>query len=151
MSEQPNVVTDGGQGGTDTAEQQEVVVVPFTDDEGKEDSAVFEVTKPIMLVQLQDEIEAKVGESVMVSSSQRDPDSEPSESNPLFLVVAPESLDGRSVRGVINSHIPNRDYGLSADAKENKSLVEKINAGQTLSPEEVTQALRMLIQGQQPA
>lgn len=117
---------------------------PFVDDDGKATSKTFDVTKPVSPGQLQDEIEAAVGEEVMLAFAKPVPDAEASADNPLTLFLTPDSVDGRKVRGVIDKHSPDPHYGLTEEGQARHAVLEKVKQGETLEPGELTMALQML-------
>jgi hypothetical protein len=67
--------------------------------------------------------------------------------SPITLYVTPSSADLAAVRQVLAAHKPDPYYGMTDEEKVQAQLREKIAAGQTLSSEEMTLALQMLISG----
>lgn len=104
------------------------------------DSKRFELEiGSVNLSQLQDEIAESAGCAVAATIIRK-------EDGTGVLWVSPgDAVDGRKVRGVINHHEPDPDYGLSEAEKGRRTLIDKVRKGTPLEPEEITQALQMLL------
>lgn len=110
-----------------------------------EDAKEFEVTAPLDVSQFKAELEAKVGFEVHIALVQEDPFTPTSEDSPGVLFVSPESIDGRTVHGLIQTHEVDPDFHMTEADKTKRALREKIAAGEALSPQETTQALSVLL------
>lgn len=106
------------------------------------DSKTFQVTKPVNLCQLLDEINAALDFRVQMIMSGP---SEPSEDDPATLYVSPGQVDGRTVQGKIKGHDPDPYYGMSEQEIAELKIVAKIRAGEVLTPEELTTALQHML------
>jgi hypothetical protein len=115
----------------------------------------FEVTSPIEIVQLQNEIITRTGvEAVMICLTYDGPDAVISTEHPGTLFVAPKSLDGRTVRGAIETHVPapavpqvlpvpaTPEVVITPDLAP---IIEKLSAGKTLTTAEISLLLTALV------
>lgn len=117
------------------------------------DSKSFEVTSEVDTAQLQKEISQRVGKQVQVALV-IEFGKIASEANPGTLFVHPESVDGRSVRGVIESHTPRRSAPVavpeapsisdSADP-EVQQAAAKLAEGKTLTTAEISAVLKAIL------
>jgi hypothetical protein len=113
------------------------------------DSQRFTWAREVGVGQLQDEVIQALGPDVRVvaflpydaEGAQLPVDAQ----NPITLCVTPSSADLAAVRQVLAAHKPDPYYGMSDEAKVQAQVREKISAGQTLTPEEMTLALQMLV------
>jgi hypothetical protein len=72
-------------------------------------------------------------------------DNEPvSEKNPLILYVY-GGADMRTVRGVVESHEKNPNYGLTDEERRLNELKEKLKSGKDLPAAELNQLLRSML------
>lgn len=158
MSEMfPGLVVDGVEDPEDeNAEPEYKVTDPFTDEHGRGKSKRFEITTPINLGQLQDEIEEALGFEVRLASSAPRPFEDASEDNLLTLFVdADEDVDGRTVRGAIDSHRPSDPTATVPEAKapakvgdldeDTQAAIAKLGEGETLSTKEISKVLKVLL------
>lgn len=106
------------------------------------DSKTFQVTKPVNLCQLLDEINAALDFTVQVIMTGP---SVPSEDNPGTLYVSPGTIDGRTIAGKIKGHDPDPYYGMTEAQVTELKIVEKIHNGEVLTPEELTIALQHML------
>lgn len=98
----------------------------------------------VNLTQLQDEIAEHVGHAVSASVMRKD------DGTGVLWVAPGDTIDGRKVRGVINRHEPDPDYGISEPEKTRREIVAKIRRGEKLDADEVTEALRLMLDPQRP-
>lgn len=115
------------------------------------DSQRFTWSRDLQIGQLQDEITQAMGPAVRLAAFF--PADEEGDrlgvdaQNPVVLYVTPSSADLAAVKQVLAAHKPDLYYGMTDEEKAQAQLREKIAAGQTLSPEEMTLALQMLVSG----
>jgi hypothetical protein len=104
------------------------------------------VTKDVNVHQLVDEIDKRLGnqERYQVVGHLEDDDEPVSESNPLTLYVHGDA-DMRTVRGVVESHDKDPDYGLTDEEKNLNELKDKLRSGKDLPAAELNQILRSLL------
>jgi hypothetical protein len=103
------------------------------------DSMTFEVTSEIDTYQLEQEISERVGKQVHVALEV--PLGQiASKEHPATLYVSPGTVDGRTVRGAIVSHVP-----AQSDQSEREVLVKKLTSGETLTQDDITSALKLLL------
>jgi hypothetical protein len=112
------------------------------------DCESYKITSPINLSQLQAEIVERVDQPIRMVLSVDDIDHVPSEEHPAALLVSPESLDGRTVRGAIDSHKPKvaaapvPTVSPIVDATPLvAAAIEKLRAGETLTTREISAVL----------
>jgi hypothetical protein len=108
------------------------------------DSMSFDVTSPIDISQLQEEISEKVGEQVQAVLSVEDIDHTISVGRPAVVFVHPKSLDGRTVRGAITSHVPIVPV-TNEVSTEITAALEKLASGATLTTAEISLVLTLLV------
>jgi len=104
------------------------------------------VTKPVNAAQLLEEVYDRLGDHQkynVVLASERDP-GELSEEHPGTLHVHPADADMRKVRGVVESHVPDPDWGLDEDAREIRDLKAKLAQGD-LDQQQMNVLLRRLV------
>ena len=114
----------------------------------KGDSQRFTWPRGVEIGQLQDEVTLALGPSVRLAAFYPVDDGVPlpvDAQNPVTLYVTPSSADLAAVRQVLAGHRPDPYYGMSEEERTNAQLREKIASGQTLTAEETTRALQMLI------
>ena len=118
------------------------------------DSESYEVTAPINLAQLVEEIKDRVGKGVKVNAFLKceDIDQIASKERPALLFVSPASLDGRTVRAVINTHVPTAHVPVVPVAPAlidatpvASAAMDKLRAGKTLTTAEISAVLGALI------
>jgi hypothetical protein len=102
-------------------------------------SKQFRVDKDVNLAQLQHEIEEATGATLAVSLQRV-----PGEDEGILFLSPGEAVDGRTVNGKIKSHEPDPLFGMTDDQKLTLQVMEKVRAGQSLSPKELTTALQAL-------
>jgi hypothetical protein len=102
-------------------------------------SKQFHVEKVVNLAQLQSEIEEATGATLAISLQRV-----PGEEKGILFISPGEAVDGRTVNGKIKSHDPDPLFGMTDDQKMTAQVMEKIRAGESLSPKELTLALQSL-------
>jgi hypothetical protein len=102
-------------------------------------SKQFHVEKAVNLAQLQSEIEEATGATLAISLQRV-----PGEEKGILFISPGEAVDGRTVNGKIKSHDPDPLFGMTDDQKMTVQVMEKIRAGESLSPKELTLALQSL-------
>ncbi|GAA1978512.1 hypothetical protein [Kitasatospora viridis] len=65
--------------------------------------------------------------------------------HPLTLFVSPSSVDPTQLRSLLAAHRPDPYYGASAEERLVIQVRQKVAAGQELTPEELTLALKVLM------
>jgi hypothetical protein len=110
------------------------------------DHKSLEVTREVGLIQLSDEIEERLGdpEKFHVVMEIQDEKSPVSEKNPLIIHVHPAEVDMRTVRGAVDSHEMDPDYGKTDEDKNLEALKERLGKGD-LSLKELNVILRSVI------
>lgn len=113
------------------------------------DSQRFSWTRDLELGQLQVEVTKALGPSVQLAVLYRydeqgntlpvDPQ------HPVTVYVTPSSADLEALRQVMAVHKPDPYYGMTDEQKRQVQLKMKIAAGETLTSDEMTMALQMLI------
>lgn len=115
------------------------------------DSQRFTWPRDLQIGQLQEEVTGALGPDVRLAAFfPLDADDAPvavDAQNPVTLYVTPSSADVAGVKQVLASHKPDPYYGMTDEQRAQAQLREKIASGQTLTPEETTAALQMLISG----
>lgn len=104
------------------------------------------VTKAVNTVQLAHEIDDRLGdpERYHVAMVLDRHDVPVSEKNPLTIYVHPADVDMRTVRGAVESHVADADYGRSEQDIEIGKLKERL-AGGDLSLEELNRIVRSIV------
>lgn len=115
---------------------------PF--DEGE--SLCTQVTKEINPTQLTDEIERAMGVAVQICIANPDPEQAVSPDNPAKLYVHPV-VEVEQVDKIVKDHVPDPDYGLSAEDQRRAELTGKLAQGHALDPAELMEALQMVLRG----
>lgn len=96
----------------------------------------FAVTKPINLTQLNVEMEAALGVTVILALNgaiYTPPPSGISPSNPATLWVVPNTVSSTAVQTVINNHVANPNYGLSAQTQAYLNVIAEITANNAIT------------------
>lgn len=108
----------------------------------------YVVTKDVHPLQLIDEVYARLGDrdKYQVVAQFEDDESPVSESNPLTLHLLGD-VDLRTVRGVVDTHEKDPDYGLAEGEKELKSLAARLTSGEDLPVADLNKLLRGVLQG----
>lgn len=118
-----------------------------------QDEAIFggeakslKVTKDVNVHQLIDEIDARLSDPQRyhVVGHLKDDDNPVSEKNPLTLYVHGDA-DMRTVRGVVESHDKDSDYGLTDEERGLNKLKEKLRSGEDLPAAELNRLLRSIV------
>jgi hypothetical protein len=106
----------------------------------------LKVTKDVNVRQLIDEIDERLGDRkrYQVVGHLEDDDREVSEKNPLTLYVHGDA-DMRTVRGVVESHDKDPDYGLTDEEKDLNELRAKLKSGEDLPAGELNRLLRSIL------
>jgi hypothetical protein len=114
--------------------------------EGKGKSYV--VTKDVHPLQLIDEVYSRLGDrdKYQVVAQVEDDDNPVSEDNPLTLHLLGD-VDLRTVRGVVESHVKDAEYGLAEGEKELKALAARLTSGEDLPVADLNKLLRGVLQG----
>lgn len=104
------------------------------------------VTKPVNVAQLLEEVYDRLGDhqkyNVVLVSEHDTGDF--SEAQPGTLHVHPADADMRKVRGVVESHVPDPDWGLDEEAREIRDLKAKLVEGD-LDQQQMNALLRRLV------
>lgn len=115
------------------------------------DSQRLTWSRDLQIGQLQDEVTQALGPAVRLAAFfPLDDVGDPltvGDQTPVTLYVTPSSADLAALKQVLAVHRPDPYYGMTDEEKAQAQIREKIAAGQTLSPEEMTLALQMLISG----
>lgn len=106
----------------------------------------YAVTKDVHPLQLIDEVYSRLGDrdKYQVVVHLEDDDNPVSEDNPLTLHLLGD-IDLRTVRGVVESHVKDPDYGLDDEEKELNALAARLSSGEDLPAAELNQLLRGMI------
>lgn len=104
------------------------------------------VTKDVNVMQLIDEVDDRLGDPqrYQVVGQIEDETAEVSKANPLTLFVHGDA-DMRTVRGAVESHEKDENYGLSADDRKINELKKKLRSGKDLPAEELNILLRAML------
>jgi hypothetical protein len=109
----------------------------------------FTWSRDIEMGQLQDEVTLALGSDVRLAAFFPLDENEAAQPvdahHPIILYVTPSSADVAAVKQVLGAHKPDPYYGMTDEEKVQAQLREKIASGQTLTPEELTLALQMLL------
>jgi hypothetical protein len=110
------------------------------------DAKSLVVTKDVNVHQLINEIDGRLGDpdKYHVVGHLEDDDNPVSEQNPLTLYVH-GGADMRTVRGVVESHDKDPDYGLSDEDRRISELKSKLQSGEDLPAAELNELLRSII------
>lgn len=105
------------------------------------------VTKDVHPLQLMDEVYARLGDRTKyeVVCVLEDDDNPVSEENPLVLHVMGNSVDLRTVRGVVESHEKDEHYGRTEEEKHLEELKERLRSGEDLPASELNALLRSML------
>lgn len=108
----------------------------------------YAVTKDVHPLQLIDEVYYRLGDrdKYQVVAHLEDDDNPVSEDNPLTLHLLGD-VDLRTVRGVVESHVKDPDYGLDDKEKELKALAARLTSGEDLPVADLNKLLRGVLQG----
>jgi len=106
----------------------------------------YKVTKDVHPFQLMEEVYARLGDRTKyeVAAHLEDDDKPVSEENPLTLHLYGD-VDLRTVRGVVESHEKDEDYGLSDEEKELNALKARLASGEDLPTSELNRLLRSML------
>lgn len=106
----------------------------------------LKVTNDVNVHQLIDEIDTRLGdrERFHVVGHLEDDDNPVSEQNPLTLYVH-GGADMRTVRGVVESHDKDPNYGLSDEDRRINELKGKLRSGKDLPAAELNELLRSIV------
>lgn len=115
---------------------------PFADQE----ALGCDVAKAIDPSQLTDEIKAATGVDVQVCISNPNPEQPIGLDNPGRLYLTPP-IDVDQARRLINDHQVDSRYGMDLVDVPIERIQQKLSDGGTLSPEEISDALRVLLRG----
>lgn len=120
----------------------------------KEGTELFEgnaktmtVTKDVNPGQLMEEVYERLGDrkKFEVVAQVEDDEGEISEENPLVLHVFGDA-DMRTVRGVVESHEKDPNYGVSDDERELRELADRLTSGEDLPAADLNKLLRGMLQ-----
>lgn len=113
---------------------------PF-EGEGK----TYEVTKPINPAQLIDEVYDRLAnrQKYQVVIHVVDFDKEVSKDNPATIHVHPADADMRTVRGAVESHVPDPDFGMTQEQVELRDLRTRL-ATEDLTVQELNTIMRSI-------
>lgn len=124
--------------------EQPVHLDPF---EGKGES--IEVTRPINVSQLKNEITARVGQEVQIVLSVTDIDHVASPEHPAMLFLLPGNLNKQDVDEVIGAHVPivvPAAVPVPTELPaETAAVMRKLNDGKTLTTAEITTLLKSIV------
>jgi hypothetical protein len=106
----------------------------------------LKVTKDVNVHQLIDEIDERLGDrdKYHVVGHLEDDGNPVSEKNPLTLYIH-GGADMRTVRGVVESHDKDPNYGLSDEDKRINELKDKLKSGKDLPADELNELLRSIV------
>lgn len=140
--------------GDPDADQEWVLIDPF----GENQSKRFEVTEPFDLTTLVEAITSAVEEEdVQVAACVPDLSAPVSAENPAVIFVVPSSVDGRTVRGVLDTHLVPEPETPTEPAPEPPPLLpsepsddvadarDRLRDGETLSVEDLSLLLRAIL------
>ena len=107
------------------------------------DVKTLRVTKDVYPVQLVDEIDDRLGDAdrFQVAVHLDDDEAPVSEKNPLTLYIHGDP-DMRTVRGAVESHVPNPHHGMTAGEIRVAELKDKLRSGKDLPASELSELLR---------
>jgi hypothetical protein len=110
------------------------------------DTKSVTVTHEVNLLQLLNEVEDRLGDRshFQVVMEMADHKAPVSEMNPLIIHVHPAEADMRTVRGAVDSHSPDPDYGRSDADKKLEELKGRLRDGD-LSLKDLNTILRSVI------
>jgi hypothetical protein len=110
------------------------------------DHKSLEVTREVGLIQLLDEIEERLGDrdKFHVAMETKDHQAPVSDTNPMTIHIHPSEVDMRTVRGVVESHVVDPDYGKTDEDKKLESLKARLAKGD-LSLKDLNVILRSVI------
>jgi hypothetical protein len=89
------------------------------------DADVFGLTKDVNQLQLNDELNAKLGATVLVAVSPVDSNRVISDDNPAKLYISPSGQDQSKVYDTINAHVPYAAYDVPAADRQYSEVVQK--------------------------
>lgn len=106
----------------------------------------MKITRDVNPHQLMTEIDDRLSdrERFQVVAHLEDDDSPVSEENPLTLYIHGDA-DMRTVRGVVESHEKDDNYGLTDEEREINALKAKLKDGKDLPPAELNKLLRAML------
>lgn len=110
------------------------------------EAKTLKVTSDVHVHQLMDEIDARLGnpEKFHVVGHLEHDDKPVSEQNPLTLYVY-GGADMRTVRGAVESHDKDPNYGLTEEEQRLNGLKEKLRSGKDLPAAELNELLRSML------
>lgn len=108
----------------------------------------IEVTKDVNVHQLLHEVEERLGDrdKFQVVLNLEDDRAPVSESNKLQIHVHPTDVDMRTVRGVVESHVPDPAWGRTAEEIEIENLKARLLEGDLALPE-LNKIMRSILGG----
>lgn len=122
----------------------EIMINPLENDPFQGEGAYIDLEgdKKYNVSQLASEIEQRTGErkvsiALVKHEGQR------------RMWFSPGGMDKRTVRGAVQSHRENENWGLSQDQVEVRDLLYRLKSGQTLSVEDTTKVLKSMVQDQE--
>lgn len=109
----------------------------------------FTWSRDLEIGQLQEEVTGALGPDVRLAAffplDAEDAPLPVSAQHPITVYVTPSSADLAAVKQLLAVHKPDPYFGMTNEEKAQVQLREKIASGQTLTPEELTMALQMLV------
>lgn len=106
---------------------------------GERECAMVELdARPVNVSQLADEIEREAGHPVQLSVTNQP-------EGPSRLFVTPV-VEHAVLRTVLDHHEADDDYGVPADERERRMLLDKLREGEELTPDEMAKALRLALE-----
>lgn len=94
--------------------------------------------KKVNTSQLADEIQAKHGSTVNVVLNRNDDGTR-------VLWVKPKNVDGRTIRGVLNSHEYDEEWGLTEEEADVRDKIQRLTNGEQLSLDELNSIIREFV------
>lgn len=106
-----------------------------------QETAIFEVSKPINASQLHSELTTALEQEVQLSSAQ-----EPG-GDDITVWIVPGSVDRDVVQSVLDDHVADPEWGVPAQTRDYMALARKVVAddGYVLSETEIQTAIRGLV------
>lgn len=110
-------------------------------------SLTFTVTKVINQTQLDDEISAAVGQTVVIAASGYNPLLPISSSNPATLWVRPNTVSSTTVQNTINAHVADPNYGTPAHILAFNNVMQAVVANEeiVLTSQQIQDAVKGLL------
>lgn len=145
-------VTATNADGTSPASDPSNLVIPLPGDETPStdplpNAVTVEVTKPVNMVQLDDEISAALSLSVNMALRQDDASRPISVTNPATLFIQPNTVNLTTVNSVITAHVLNPNYGTPVSITAFNEVTQKVvsNYDVELTADEMEAAVKGLL------